>query len=103
MGAAEFGERAPMCAGRRASVLCGDRWGPCRGQGANHAMTTLFRYKESIRRRPVRQPQWRPLKIVLSSLPSDSDAWNMIALQVIIEGMGHQVVNLGAGVPVERV
>jgi methylmalonyl-CoA mutase cobalamin-binding subunit len=66
-------------------------------------MTTLFRYKESIRRRPVRQPQGRPLKIVLSSLPSDSDAWNMIALQVIIEGMGHQVVNLGAGVPVERV
>lgn len=82
---------------------CCDRWGPFRVQGANSAMTT-FRYAETIRRPPSRpSPRARPLKIVLSGLPSDSHAWNLVALQVILEGMGHRVVNLGARVRVERV
>ena len=80
-----------------------DRWGPFRVQGANSAMTT-FRYAETIRRPPARPlPRVRPLKIVLSGLPSDSHAWNLVALQVILEGMGHRVVNLGARVAVDRV
>jgi methylmalonyl-CoA mutase cobalamin-binding subunit len=65
---------------------------------------TTFRYAETIRRPPSRpSPRARPLKIVLSGLPSDSHAWNLVALQVILEGMGHRVVNLGARVRVERV
>lgn len=80
-----------------------DRWGPFRAQGANSAMTA-FHYAETIRRPAARpSPQARPLKIVLSGLPSDSHAWNLVALQVILEGMGHRVVNLGARVPVARV
>jgi len=65
---------------------------------------TTFRYAETIRRPAARpSPRARPLKIVLSGLPSDSHAWNLVALQVILEEMGHRVVNLGARVPVERV
>ncbi|HKN51623.1 MAG TPA: cobalamin-dependent protein [Amycolatopsis sp.] len=64
-------------------------------------MKTLFRYTETIRHRP-RHPG-RSLKIVLSGLPQDEQAWALMALQVIMEGMGHEVVNLGARVPVDRV
>jgi methylmalonyl-CoA mutase cobalamin-binding subunit len=34
-------------------------------------------------------------------VPSDSHVWNLVALQVLIEEMGHEVVNLGPCVPVE--
>jgi methylmalonyl-CoA mutase cobalamin-binding subunit len=43
-----------------------------------------------------------PLKFVLSSVQSDSHMWNLVALQLIMEEMGHEVLNLGACVPVER-
>ncbi len=65
---------------------------------------TSFRYTETIRRLPARPvPGGRPLKIVLSGLPCDTHAWNLVAVQVILEAMGHRVVNLGARVPVRRV
>ena len=77
--------------------------GRLRIQGANSAVTG-FRYTETIRRPAGRRTaRVRPLKIVLSGLPSDPDAWNLVVLQVILEGMGHRLVNLGARVPVERV
>ncbi|MEV0403037.1 cobalamin-dependent protein [Actinoallomurus sp. NPDC050550] len=44
-------------------------------------------------------PVPRPLTIVLSSLSSDAHTWNLVFLQLLLEGMGHRVVNLGACVP----
>jgi methylaspartate mutase sigma subunit len=40
------------------------------------------------------------LKFLVSSVPTDSHTWNLVVLQLLIEEMGHQVVNLGACVPV---
>ncbi|MFJ2110039.1 cobalamin B12-binding domain-containing protein [Streptomyces microflavus] len=36
------------------------------------------------------------LTFVLCSVPSDSHMWNLVALQLLIEEMGHRVINLGA-------
>jgi methylaspartate mutase sigma subunit len=36
------------------------------------------------------------LTFLLCSVPSDSHMWNLVALQLLIEEMGHRVVNLGA-------
>jgi methylaspartate mutase sigma subunit len=41
------------------------------------------------------------MKIVLSGV--DAGAWSLVALQVILERQGHEVVNLGARPPVARV
>jgi methylaspartate mutase sigma subunit len=40
------------------------------------------------------------IKFVLSSVPTDSHMWNLVALQLLLEELGHEVVNLGACVPV---
>jgi methylaspartate mutase sigma subunit len=42
----------------------------------------------------------RRLKFLVSSVPTDSHMWNLIALQLHLEELGHEVVNLGACVPV---
>ncbi|MEA5361094.1 hypothetical protein VA596_16235 [Amycolatopsis sp., V23-08] len=41
------------------------------------------------------------MKIVLSGV--DTGAWSLVALQVILERCGHEVRNLGARPPVERI
>lgn len=41
------------------------------------------------------------LKFLVSSMPTDSHTWNLVVLQLLIEEMGHQVVNLGSCVPVD--
>ncbi|MDT7799455.1 MAG: methylaspartate mutase sigma subunit [Actinomycetota bacterium] len=41
------------------------------------------------------------MKVVLSGV--DAGAWSLVALQVILERCGHDVVNLGARRPLERV
>ena len=41
------------------------------------------------------------LTMLVSGVASDSHTWNLVALQLLLEEMGHQVVNLGACVPVE--
>jgi len=41
----------------------------------------------------------RPLDIVVTSTPSDSHTWNLVYLQLLLEELGHRVVNLGACVP----
>jgi len=46
-------------------------------------------------------PGRRRLKILISSVPSDSHIWNLVALQILMEDMGHEVVNLGPCVPTE--
>ncbi len=40
------------------------------------------------------------LKFLVSSVPTDSHTWNLVVLQLLIEEMGHHVVNLGSCVPV---
>lgn len=39
--------------------------------------------------------------VLLSSVSSDSHTWNLVFLQLLLEEMGHRVVNLGACVPDE--
>lgn len=38
-------------------------------------------------------------KSIVSSTVSDSHTWNLIFLQLLLEEMGHEVVNIGACVP----
>jgi methylaspartate mutase sigma subunit len=44
---------------------------------------------------------YAPRRIVLSSVSSDAHTWNLVFLQLVLEEMGHDVVNLGACVPDE--
>ncbi|ROP35956.1 cobalamin B12-binding domain-containing protein [Saccharothrix texasensis] len=39
------------------------------------------------------------LDIVVTSLASDAHTWNLVFLQLVLEELGHRVVNLGACVP----
>ena len=41
------------------------------------------------------------LDIVVTSLASDAHTWNLVFLQLVLEELGHRVVNLGACVPDE--
>jgi methylaspartate mutase sigma subunit len=43
----------------------------------------------------------RPIRVVLSSVFSDSHTWNLVFLQLLLEEHGCQVTNLGACVPEE--
>jgi N-dimethylarginine dimethylaminohydrolase/methylmalonyl-CoA mutase cobalamin-binding subunit len=45
--------------------------------------------------------QGQGLTIVVSSVASDSHTWNLVYLQLVLEELGHRVVNLGACVPDE--
>jgi methylaspartate mutase sigma subunit len=45
----------------------------------------------------------RRLRLLLCSVASDSHMWNLVALQLELEGMGHEVLNLGSCTPVELV
>jgi methylaspartate mutase sigma subunit len=39
------------------------------------------------------------LTVVVTSVASDSHTWNLIYLQLVLEELGHRVINLGACVP----
>ncbi|MBB5872729.1 methylaspartate mutase sigma subunit [Allocatelliglobosispora scoriae] len=41
------------------------------------------------------------LNIVVTSMSSDSHTWNLVYLQLVLEELGHRVVNLGACTPDE--
>ncbi|QFZ21609.1 cobalamin B12-binding domain-containing protein [Saccharothrix syringae] len=41
----------------------------------------------------------RGLDVVVTSLASDAHTWNLVYLQLVLEELGHRVVNLGACVP----
>lgn len=45
------------------------------------------------------QPRVAPLRVVLSSVSSDSHTWNLVFLQLLLEHMGHEVHNIGACAP----
>lgn len=40
-----------------------------------------------------------PLTFLLCTVPTDSHVWNLVALQLVIEEMGHRVINLGPCTP----
>ncbi|MFJ1708659.1 cobalamin B12-binding domain-containing protein [Kitasatospora sp. NPDC088346] len=40
-----------------------------------------------------------PLRIVVTSMASDSHMWNLVFLELLLEELGHRVVNLGPCVP----
>ena len=42
-----------------------------------------------------------PLKIILTSTPTDSHMWNLIFMELFLQENGHEVINLGACVPKE--
>lgn len=52
---------------------------------------------------PVREKPQKPLKVVLSSVSSDSHTWNLVFMQLLLEELGHEVINLGACVPDEMI
>ncbi|MFG2877798.1 cobalamin B12-binding domain-containing protein [Streptomyces sp. NPDC048337] len=43
----------------------------------------------------------RKRRVLVSSTSSDSHTWNLVFLQILLEEMGHDVVNVGACVPDE--
>jgi methylaspartate mutase sigma subunit len=43
------------------------------------------------------------MKVLLTSTPSDSHTWNLVYMQMLIQEMGHEVVNLGACTPIEEI
>ncbi|MGP3927210.1 cobalamin B12-binding domain-containing protein [Streptomyces sp. 8N616] len=45
----------------------------------------------------------RGRRVLVSSVSSDSHTWNLVFLQLLLEEMGHEVVNIGACVPDEMV
>jgi methylaspartate mutase sigma subunit len=50
--------------------------------------------------------QWRDAAprgatVVVTSVASDSHTWNLVYLQLLLEELGHRVINLGACVPDE--
>jgi methylmalonyl-CoA mutase cobalamin-binding subunit len=53
-------------------------------------------------RQPKRASAQR-LRIVVSTVSSDSHTWNLVFLQLLLEEMGHEVINLGSCVPDELI
>ncbi|MBT2509277.1 cobalamin B12-binding domain-containing protein [Streptomyces sp. ISL-98] len=45
---------------------------------------------------PDREPKRR---VLVSSTSSDSHTWNLVFLQILLEDMGHEVINIGSCVP----
>ncbi|MFF1408747.1 cobalamin B12-binding domain-containing protein [Streptomyces sp. NPDC058289] len=39
------------------------------------------------------------MRVLISSVSSDSHTWNLVYLQLLLEELGHQTVNIGACVP----
>lgn len=44
-----------------------------------------------------------PLDVIVTGLPSDAHTWNLVYIQLLLEDMGHRVVNLGSCVPHDEV
>lgn len=49
--------------------------------------------------RPPPAPAARSLSVVVTSVASDAHTWNLVFLQLVLQELGHRVVNLGACVP----
>lgn len=58
---------------------------------------------EALSEAPLTRPGSGPLRVVLSSVSSDSHTWNLVFLQLLLEHMGHEVRNIGACAPDELI
>jgi len=47
--------------------------------------------------------QSEPLDVIVTGLPSDAHTWNLVYIQLLLEDMGHRVVNLGSCVPQDEI
>ncbi len=56
-----------------------------------------------IRTSEPKPPSAKKLRIVVSTVSSDSHTWNLVFLQLLLEEMGHEVINLGVCAPDELV
>jgi N-dimethylarginine dimethylaminohydrolase/methylmalonyl-CoA mutase cobalamin-binding subunit len=57
--------------------------------------------RDPVPAEPEPRPATRSLSVVVTSVASDSHNWNLVFLQLLLEELGHQVVNLGPCVPDE--
>ncbi|MGW6419219.1 cobalamin B12-binding domain-containing protein [Streptomyces sp. NPDC055055] len=44
-----------------------------------------------------------PLDVMVTGLPSDAHTWNLVFIQLLIEDLGHHVVNLGPCIPQDEI
>ncbi len=51
----------------------------------------------------VAEAPCKPLKVLLSSVSSDSHTWNLVFMQLLLEEQGHEVLNLGPCAPDELI
>ncbi|WP_251094768.1 MULTISPECIES: cobalamin B12-binding domain-containing protein [Streptomyces] len=49
------------------------------------------------------RPRSGPLDVVVTGLPSDAHTWNLVFIQLLLEDLGHKVVNLGSCVPQDEI
>lgn len=42
------------------------------------------------------------MKILISSIPSDSHTWNLVYMQMLVHELGHEVINLGQCMPIDE-
>lgn len=52
-----------------------------------------------VNARDVQLPAPQQWKVIVTTVSSDSHTWNLVFLQLLLEEMGHEVINLGACVP----
>lgn len=62
---------------------------------------SALRLPESLRGQPL--PERPRLRVLVTTVSSDSHTWNLVFLQLLLEYMGHTVINLGACPPDEMV
>ncbi|MFD7626672.1 cobalamin B12-binding domain-containing protein [Streptomyces sp. NPDC059851] len=43
------------------------------------------------------------LDVVVTGLPSDAHTWNLVFIQLMLEDLGHEVVNLGPCIPEDEI
>ncbi|MGW7824590.1 cobalamin B12-binding domain-containing protein [Streptomyces puniciscabiei] len=49
------------------------------------------------------RPRSGPLDVIVTGLPSDAHTWNLVFIQLLLEDLGHKVVNLGPCVPQDEI
>ncbi|MER5474542.1 cobalamin-dependent protein [Streptomyces sp. NPDC002935] len=49
------------------------------------------------------RPRSGPLDVVVTGLPSDAHTWNLVFIQLLLEDLGHKVVNLGPCIPQDEI
>jgi methylaspartate mutase sigma subunit len=80
----------PVAVGAPETGLANGPRGHCRPTGPGSSPAT-----------PTGHSAGAGLKVIVTSVASDSHNWNLVYLQLLLEELGHRVVNLGPCVPDE--